>query len=331
MDTTLGGSSASTKPKVSVVIPFLNAEKFIQEAIDSVLDQSYDNWELLLVDDGSSDLSTEIALRYAEHHPQKIRYLKHYRHENRGASASRNLGSNQAKGEHIAFLDSDDVWLPHKLEQQVSILESQPMAAMVYSPARWWYSWTANPEDIQRDFMQNLGVQPKTLIKPPKLLILFLRNEGFVPSMSSILVRRDVLERVGRSEEAIRTIYDDQVVFAKLALEEQIFVSDNCCHLYRQHPNQRCHITLKAGNYHAVREVFLNWLQEYLSEKEIKDQEVWTVLRRKLWLYSHPNVFSLLRYYRQLEVRIKSVLKWIACRTLPASVRNCRWDQKRGL
>src|SRR5215467_1200932 len=120
----------SNKPLVSVIMIFLDAEKFIQEAIESVFAQTYANWELLLVDDGSTDASSEMALRYAEQYPTKVRYLEHEGHQNRGMSASRNRGINNARGEYIAFLDADDVWLPLKLEQQTAILESQPEAAM---------------------------------------------------------------------------------------------------------------------------------------------------------------------------------------------------------
>ena len=104
---------------VSIIMIFLNEEQFIREAIESVFAQSYDTWELLLVDDGSMDLSTDIALRCADQHPGQVRYLEHADHQNRGMSASRNLGISHAKGKHIAFLDADDVWSPHKLEQQV--------------------------------------------------------------------------------------------------------------------------------------------------------------------------------------------------------------------
>src|SRR5918999_1055965 len=114
----------SSKPLVSVIMIFLNAEKFIEEAIESVFAQTYDSWELLLVDDGSTDDSTDIALRYAQQNPERVRYLEHDSHLNRGMSASRNLGITHAIGEYIAFLDADDVWLPHKLEQQVAILSS---------------------------------------------------------------------------------------------------------------------------------------------------------------------------------------------------------------
>src|SRR3989442_388097 len=106
-----------TSARVSVVIPFLNAEKFIQETIESVFAQTYPDWELLLVDDGSTDGSKTIAQHYAARFPDKVRYLTHNNHQNKGRSASRNLGFEHARGELIAFLDSDDVWLPRKLEE----------------------------------------------------------------------------------------------------------------------------------------------------------------------------------------------------------------------
>src|SRR5215203_3938514 len=137
----------TSKLLVSSVMIFLNAEKFIEEAIESVFAQTYDNWELLLVDDGSSDDSSQIALRYAERYPERVRYLEHPGHQNRGMSASRNLGVSQAKGEYIALLDADDVWLPRTLEQQAIILDSHPEAGMVYGSAQYWYGWTGDPED----------------------------------------------------------------------------------------------------------------------------------------------------------------------------------------
>ena len=162
----------SSKPLVSAIVIFLNAGKFIEEAIESIFAQTYNNWELLLVDDGSTDGSTQIALRYAEQYPEKVRYLEHPGHQNRGMSAARNLGISQAKGEYIAFLDADDVWLPYKLEQQVALLESRPEAGMVYGNTQYWCGWTGRPEDIRRDFVPELGVRTDALFKPPTLLTL---------------------------------------------------------------------------------------------------------------------------------------------------------------
>ena len=100
------GTSEIRAPCVSVITIFLNAERFLAEAIESVLAQSFDNLELILVDDGSTDSSTDIAKRYAGRHEFRIRYLEHPGHANRGMSASRNLGISSATGDFIAFIDA---------------------------------------------------------------------------------------------------------------------------------------------------------------------------------------------------------------------------------
>jgi glycosyltransferase involved in cell wall biosynthesis len=135
---------------VSVVAIFLNAKRFIEEAIESVFAQTDNRWELLLVDDGSTDGSAAIARRYAERHPEQVCYLEHLGHVNRGMSASRNLGVSNARGKYIAFLDADDVWLPHKLEQQIPILDSQPEAAMVYGLSQFSRSRRCHPRAYRR-------------------------------------------------------------------------------------------------------------------------------------------------------------------------------------
>ena len=116
---------------MSIVTPFLNAALFLEGAIESVLAQTCDDWELLLVDDGSTDESTAIANRYAAAMPSTVRYLSHPKRRNRGASASRNLAIHHAVGEYLAFLDADDVYLPHKLKEQVPILDAHPSASAV--------------------------------------------------------------------------------------------------------------------------------------------------------------------------------------------------------
>src|SRR3954451_1808617 len=114
------------QPLVSVVIIFLNAETFFKEAIDSVLAQIYSEWELWLVDDGSTDGSTKIAKDYVAHYPSKIHYIDHPNHQNHGMSASRNLGISKCKGEYLALLDADDIWLSTKLEKQLELMELHP-------------------------------------------------------------------------------------------------------------------------------------------------------------------------------------------------------------
>src|SRR5918998_4447503 len=254
----------SRKPLVSSIMIFLDAEKFIQEAIESIFAQTYNNWELLLVDDGSTDGSTEVALRYAREHPEKVRYLEHDNHQNRGMSASRNLGISNAKGEFIAFLDADDVWMPHKLEQQVAILSTQPKAAMLYGRTQLWYSWSGKPEDIKRDQVTELPVRPNTPVEPPTLLAHFLQDPNiYFPCTCSVLVRREVIAAVGGFEENFRDAYEDMAFYAKVSLKAPVFVAGGCWDRYRIHSDSFWTRAREAGYHHLTnpnpaRQTYLN-------------------------------------------------------------------------
>ena len=111
----------NTAPMVSVIIPTHNRAELLPRSVDSVLTQTYDNYEILIVDDGSSDTTQEVADSFAD---SRIRYVR--REQSGGASAARNTGIRNVRGEYIAFLDDDDEWLPRKLERQVALLDSSP-------------------------------------------------------------------------------------------------------------------------------------------------------------------------------------------------------------
>jgi len=102
---------------VSVIMPSWNTSNFIAESIQSVIDQTYENWELIIVDDCSTDNTDEVVARFTD---KRIRYFKN--EKNSGAALSRNRGLREARGEWIAFLDSDDLWSPKKLEYQISFM-----------------------------------------------------------------------------------------------------------------------------------------------------------------------------------------------------------------
>ena len=275
-------------PLISCIIIFWNAEKYIEEAIQSVFAQTYTAWELLLCDDGSVDGSTGIARRYAERYPDKVRYLDHPNHQNRGMSATRNLGIHNAAGEYLAFLDADDVWLPDKLERQLLLLESQPEAAMVYGPTQWWYSWTGNPEDRHRDYIHEIGVPTNSLLQPPTVLTRFIRTEGISPCTCSVLLRRKAVERIGGFEELFEGLYEDQAFFAKMCLSAPVYVSTECLARYRQHPESNTILAGQTGDYTLRRRIFLDWLAVYLSRQGIQDVAVWKALRRELRFNRHP-------------------------------------------
>ena len=110
---------------VSIVVPVYNAARFIDETINTVLDQTYTNWELLLIDDKSTDDSVKLIKPYLTK-DKRIKLLSNRR--NSGAAVSRNKGIDAAKGRYIAFLDADDLWLPTKLEKQVAFMQKQDCA-----------------------------------------------------------------------------------------------------------------------------------------------------------------------------------------------------------
>lgn len=112
---------------VSVVIPVYGVESFIAAAIQSVLDQTMTNFELLIVDDASPDRSVEICQQFTD---PRIRII---RQENRGLAGSRNTGIRHARGEFLAFLDGDDLWQPEKLEQHLQHLEANPQIGISFS------------------------------------------------------------------------------------------------------------------------------------------------------------------------------------------------------
>jgi glycosyltransferase involved in cell wall biosynthesis len=287
---------------VSIVTPFLNAGTFIREAVDSVLAQTYPHWELLLVDDGSTDESTAIAQAFAAAYSRRIRYLTHDGCVNKGASASRNLAIRVARGEYVAFLDADDVYLPRKLEEQVPLLDAHPEAGMLYGGTEYWYGWTGRPEDCARDWVwRRYGVAPNTTIAPPKMLATFLRDGGTVPCMGSVLARRDSIEQVGGWEESFRRICTDQVFHAKLSLNFPVFIADGCWDKYRQHDKSACHMTKRAGQSEAAFERYLLWLKDYLLQQRVADAEVWAALRGALRQNRRPWIHRLERHVARVR------------------------------
>jgi len=313
--------------RVSIVTPFLNAARFLEEAIASVLAQTYDRWELLLVDDGSTDDSTSIALHYVKAHPEKIRYLSHAGRENKGASASRNLGARHAKGEYLAYLDADDVYLPQKLQQQVALLDAHPDVAMAYAATEYWNSWSGRPEDAARDWIwRRYGAAPDTTIHPPRMLVEFLRDGRTVPCLGSVLVRRSAVERVGGWEESFRHICTDQVFHAKLSLRFPVMISDACWDRYRQHEDSSCRKVARAGQSAAALERYLKWLESYLRAQAVDDSRVWAALRKATRPYRYP---LLHRVEQQALGFPVFVTRALIRRTLPRSLRRrlrARWS-----
>jgi glycosyltransferase involved in cell wall biosynthesis/SAM-dependent methyltransferase len=284
----------SGEPTVSVVLCFLDAERFLREAITSVTAQTFGDWELLLVDDGSQDRSPEIAREALEARPDRVKLLEHPGRENRGISASRNRGLAEARGRYLAFLDADDVWLPGKLELQVALLEAHPEVAMTYGSTQRWYAWTGRPGDARRDHVYPTLVPDGSVVQAPDLLSLYLETGGAaVPGICSLLVRRDAAKEVGGFEDSFRGVFEDQVFFARICLRHAVLVTDACTALYRQHEDSCCAGAVGRGEYDPFlpnpgRGRYLRWLREQVRELGCEDPALWKALRRELRPYRHP-------------------------------------------
>jgi glycosyltransferase involved in cell wall biosynthesis len=279
-------------PAVSVIVNFLDQKAFIRESLDSALAQTFQDWELLLIDDGSTDGSTEIAQQYARAFPGKIKYFEHAGHENRGRSASANVGLRAARAAYVAFLDADDVWLPCKLQEQVSLLDSCPDAVMLYGDTPYWYSWTGRDEDAHRDKCVSAGLPPNTLVDPPTLFVRMLRQEIPVPSLPDALLRRHLALEVGGFEESFRRIFTDQVFYSKLCLRWPVLVAaGKQWFKYRIHQNSSVAVVKAAGQLQTARLAYLNWLAAYVREHGF-GHAIQKEVRVARWKCAYPRLWN---------------------------------------
>lgn len=266
-------------PKVSIITPVLNAERFLPAAIDSVLAQTEADWELLLIDDGSTDASPQIAAAAATR-DTRVRTVSRPANARHGAAAARNAGLALAKGEFVAFLDADDLYVPQKLETELTLLAAHPEAAMVYGPTLWW-------RDGERPWrwVEPMHRQANRLHRPPALVSkVILSLDWHVPCTCAVLIRRSAIAEIGGFEEQF-TLYEDQTLWTKLFLRYPVFIHDRCLSRYRQHEHSVSAEAIRSGQYqrhaeHRSRAAFLDWVAQYLDGK--------TALRRALRLAQAP-------------------------------------------
>lgn len=310
--------SRASVPRVTVVTIFLNAERFLAEAVESLFAQTYRDWELVLVDDGSTDGSTAMARDYAARFPDRVRYAEHAGHANRGMSASRNLGVRLARGEYVGLLDADDVYLPRKLERQVALLDGAPGVGMVYGATEYWHGWTGRPEDAARDRLRTHGLVPGTLVRPPELVRLVLREAARTPCTCGVLIRRDAIQLAGGFEEGFAGMYEDQVFFLKLCLRTAVLVDGECLDRYRQHGASWSHAELAAGRWRRgselsdARRAYLEWLETFLREARLADGALLRAARRELLPYRHSSLVPLWRAlapFRRVRERVRRAMR----------------------
>ena len=201
----------SKRPLVSVIMPTYNHVQYIGEAIDSVLNQTYRNFELIIIDNYSKDNTEKIVASYKD---DRIKYLKF---RNNGIiAASRNYGIRHSRGEYIAFLDSDDLWLPKKLEKQVTLFQISNETAMVYTRFK----------TIEEDIISNKIFPRNGKYKSGNIFnLLYCRS--FI-ACSSVMVKRSVLDQVGLFDTDPNLIaIEDIDLWLRIALKHVIKCTDS--------------------------------------------------------------------------------------------------------
>jgi glycosyltransferase involved in cell wall biosynthesis len=281
------------RPLVSIVLCFYNEKLFLEEAIQSVLSQTHDSWELILVDDGSSDESVTIARDYAACFSDRIQYVEHPFHQNLGHSPSRIAGISKCRGKYVAFLDADDVWLPGKLKNQLHIFSDNPGVTATVEASLYWNSW-GNKQ--KADQLVQVGVKEGIYKAPDLMLALYPLGNGAAPCPSGMMVHAAVLKRCTFEGlfRGIYQVYEDQAFLSKVYLKETVYVSGACHNKYRQRPASLVSSVHQNGHYHQVRSFFLYWLKDYLKSQPYQYKKVYRLLRRAQMPYREPFLYKVL-------------------------------------
>jgi len=190
------------KPRVSVVIPAFNRWRLLAEAIDSVLAQSYRDFELIVVDDGSTDATASELAKLASR-------LQFFVTERRGVSAARNLGVSQSRGHYIAFLDSDDLWLNSKLERQTRFMDEHPEFHICQTDEVW--------------IRNGVRVNPRAVHQKPSGDIFSRSLELCLVSPSAVMMTKALFDRTGGFDEAF-LVCEDYDLWLRISAHHQVLL-----------------------------------------------------------------------------------------------------------
>lgn len=239
-------------PTVSVVVPVYNGERYLKEALDSVFAQTFRDFEVICVDDGSNDGSTTILHEF--HNRVKV-----LQQPNAGQGAARNAGARIAKANYLAFLDQDDRWYPHKLEQQVAVLEREPDVVLVFC--------NSDRMDADGHLLQvgaTLAERASALASPLGRVL----GEGLILP-SAMLVRREAFERAGMFDPHLRG-FEDFDLCARLRQQGRFVFLEESGMCYRLHKEGFS----SAGGQGVVqsRERFLRRMRELYAGHQAKQE-----------------------------------------------------------
>lgn len=264
------------EPLVSIIIPTYNYGKFITETLDDLKLQTYQNWEVIVIDDGSTDNTREVVRKYIKTDNR----FNYFYQENNRQSAARNLGIGKSKGKFIQFLDADDKLVHHKLSNQLKIFNENPSVDIVYSNVRYFHDDSPevlrySMEEDDQPWMTNFSGQGIYLVKE---LIL-----GNVMPINAPLFKRSIIDEIGVFNLDNNGYNEDWEYWTRCSFANKNFFydsSEGSLALVRIHENSTSKNTLKMYKSGIIiRQKIDSWLKE---DYNLKDKEALIELNNRL-------------------------------------------------
>ncbi len=277
---------SNPSPLISVIIPFFNASRYLKESIESVISQTFDDWELILIDDGSTDDSVQIVTRLSLTEPR----IKILSQKNAGQAAARNNGIKSSKAKFIAFLDADDIWVKNKLEVQLKHLESEKVD-VIYSLGILMfendnnrtepYHWVTGRLDGMAMFEE-------------------LTKSNFM-NPGTVLLRRSIFDKVGLFDEvdALRGTEDFDLWMRITRAGFVVFGMDDHLAYYRVRATGEHTITHKQ--YYGK----LYCYNKYLKDKSVPRK--WFLKNYRFFARELMNILFEMKSYKEIDI----VMRWL--------------------
>ena len=241
---------AQTRPRVSIITPTFNRADFIGTAVDSVLAQTFSDFELLIVDDGSTDETVSVLEPYLA--DRRVRY---FNQPNQGQSVARNRGLAEADGELVCFLDSDDAWLPDKLEQQVALMDRHPDVDIVHG------------DEIDID-EHGREVSRKNMPRFSGMIARELLADNSV-SINTVMVRKRCFEEMGGFSES-RRVADDYDIWLRFSARYRFLYVSAFFGFYRVMSNQIS--SDKRARFESNERIVLDFVRDFPAALSSRDR-----------------------------------------------------------
>ncbi len=240
-------------PKISVILPVYNGEKYLAEAIDSVVAQTFSDWELVIVNDGSTDDSQRVIDRYAKTHSR----LRTFYQDNSGQSSARNFGVQQSTADYVAFIDQDDRYWPTKLQKTISLLDRRPDYGMVYSD----FDLIDVKGRVFTAAALTSGRPPFPPATHPKYSLLeFLRGDAFILPGAAV-IRRELFLSIGGFDSRLSG-YEDDDLFLRIFLRARMYFIQQALLQWRVYGSSYSY----SARMDASRVIFFQKLVDTFSE-----------------------------------------------------------------